>query len=96
MGKLQVRDFLRPPSRHSKTFCAPSFKEWKVCVPPFNMATTLSYHVKTTPKLCVLPPSAWLQLFPPPSPVTSPLVRAGCSITKRFVIYQIERVDHET
>ena len=37
--------FAHPPSRQGKTFC----------VPPYNMATTSSYRVKTTPKLVVSP-----------------------------------------
>ena len=45
-----------PPSRQGKTFCAPPpFKEWKLFVPPYNMAKTSSYHVKTTPKPFVPP-----------------------------------------
>ena len=77
MGKSQVRNFLRltlpPPSRQGKTLCAPPppFKEWKLFEPPFNMAKTSSYHVKTTPKPFVPPPppSAWLKIhmLPPPS-----------------------------
>ena len=41
-----------------KTFSCPPpppFKEWKLFVPPFNMAKTSSYCVKTTPKLFVPP-----------------------------------------
>ena len=70
MGKSWIWNFSRPPpSRQGKTFCAPSFKEWKLFVPlPFNMAKTSTYRVKPTPKLFVPPPSlAWLKLFPPPT-----------------------------
>ena len=36
MGKSRVRNFLRPPSRQGKTFCAPPFKEWKLFVTPLQ------------------------------------------------------------
>ena len=69
-GKLQVRNFLRPPPPQDrvKLFVPPPppFKEWKHFVPPCNMAKTSSYRIKTTPKLVVPPPSAWLKLFPFP------------------------------
>ena len=54
-------------NRGSKTFCAPTqdrvklfvppppfIKEWKLVVPPFNMATTLSYRVNL-PQNCLYP-----------------------------------------
>ena len=47
--------FCAPPSRQGKTFCAPPFKDWKLFAPPYNMAKTSSYYVKTTPKLFVPP-----------------------------------------
>ena len=49
--------FCAPPSRQGSTFCAPPLKEWKLVVPPCNMAKTSSYRVKTTPKLFAPPPS---------------------------------------
>ena len=60
--------FAPPPSRQGKTFRAPPFKEWKLYAPPppYNMAKTSSYRVKSTPKLFVPPPSEWLKLFLPP------------------------------
>ena len=61
------------PLPHSKErvklFVCPPFKEWKLLVPPFNMAKTSGYRIKTTPKLVVPPPpppSAWLKLLRPP------------------------------
>ena len=42
-------------NRGSETFCAPPFKDWKLLAPPYNMAKTSSYRVKTTPKLFVPP-----------------------------------------
>ena len=60
--------FAPPPSRQGKTFRAPPLKEWKLFVPPYNMAKTLSYHVKTTPKLFVPPLSRFVA---PPLPVIS-------------------------
>ena len=70
MGKSRVRNFLRPPTRQGKTFLAPPpiLKSGNFSRPPNNMAKTSSYRVKTTPKLFVPPPSAWLKLFPPPPP----------------------------
>ena len=46
-----------PPQDRGKTVCALTFKEWELFAhpPPFNMAKTPSYHVKTTPKLFVPP-----------------------------------------
>ena len=56
-----------PLSRRDKTFCAPPFKRVETfCVPPSLMAKTSSYRIKTTPKLVVPPPSAWLKLCLPP------------------------------
>ena len=58
--------FAPPPSRQGKTFRAPLLKSGNFTRPPYNMAKTSSYRVKTTPKLFVTPPSEWLKLFPPP------------------------------
>ena len=56
IGKFWVRNFLHPQSRQCKTFRTPPFKEWNLFVPPpFNMANTSSYCVKTTPKPFVPP-----------------------------------------
>ena len=69
MGKSRVRNFLRPPpppSRQGKTFCAPPFKDWKLFAPPYNMAKTSSYYVKTTPKLFVPPPFSMAKTFSAP------------------------------
>ena len=67
MGKSRVRNFLCPPPRDRvKLFSPPLLKSGNFSRPPYNMAKTSSYRVKTTPKLFVPPPSAWLKLFPPP------------------------------
>ena len=70
MGKSQVRNFLRPPSRQSKTFCDPPppvLKSGNFTHPPYNMAKTSSYCVNLPQNfLCPPPPSEWLNLFPPP------------------------------
>ena len=61
IGKSQVRNFLRPlpPSRQSKTFCAPPpFKEWKRFAPspPPSVWLKLQATVyKTTPTVFVPP-----------------------------------------
>ena len=68
-GKIAGTKLLRPPppSRQGKTFCVPPFKEWKLVAPPFNMAKTSSYRIKTTLKtFCAPPPSAWLKNSAPP------------------------------
>ena len=75
MGKLWVRNFLRPPQDRVKTIAPPppcgNFLR-PPPPPPLNMAKVPSYHINTTPKLVVPPPpptSAWLKLFPPPFPL---------------------------
>ena len=58
LGKSRVRNLLRPPppSGQGKTFCSPLLKSGNfLCPPPFNMAKTSNYCVKTTPKLVVPP-----------------------------------------
>ena len=69
MGKSRVRNFLRPPPQDRvKLFVPPLFKSGNFTrpPPPYNMAKTSSYRIKTTPKLFVAPPpSEWLKLCPP-------------------------------
>ena len=56
-----------PPQDRVKLFTPPLLKSGNFSRPPYNMAKTSSYRVKTTPKLFAPPPpSAWLKLFPPP------------------------------
>ena len=69
MGKLQVRNCLRPPPLQDrvKLFVPPLLKSGNFTCPPYNMAKTLSYRVKTSPKNVVPPPhSEWLKLLSPP------------------------------
>ena len=47
--------FYAPPPQDRVKLVAPPFKDWKFFVPPYNMAKTSSYYVKTTPKLFVPP-----------------------------------------
>ena len=78
-----------PPVRQGKTVRAPPFKGWKLCgPPPFGMAKTGNYWVRTSPKRVVPPPpfsmtklfltpfsyAVKLHLPPPPShlPFCSP------------------------
>ena len=58
--------FAPPPQDMVKLFVPPLLKSGNFRAPPYNMAKTSSYRVKTIPKLFVPPPSAWLKLFPPP------------------------------
>ena len=58
--------FAPPPQDRVKLFAPPLFKSGNFTRPPYNMANTSSYRVKSTPKLFVPPPSEWLKLFPPP------------------------------
>ena len=58
--------FAPPPQDRVKLFAPPLLKSGNFSRPPYNMAKTSSYCVKTTLKLFVPPPSAWLKLFPPP------------------------------
>ena len=78
MRKLRVQNCISlppPPHGQGKTFCVPPFKERKLVVtpPPFNMAKTSSYCIKTTITLFVgplpTPLTAWLKPFPPPPPL---------------------------
>ena len=58
-----------PPQDRVKLFAPPLLKSGNFArapPPPYNMAKTSSYCLKTTPKLFVSHPSAWLKLFPPP------------------------------
>ena len=56
MGKSRVRNFLRPPTQDGvKLFAPPLLKSGNFSHPPYNMAKTSSYCVKTTPKLVVPP-----------------------------------------
>ena len=54
MGKSQVQNLLRPPhppQDRVKLFVPPLLKSGNfLCPPPYNMAKTSSYSVKTTPK----------------------------------------------
>ena len=66
--KSRVRNCLHPlpPSRQGKTFWPPLLirMETFCAPPPFNMAKTPSYCVKTTPKLGVLlPPFSMAETF---------------------------------
>ena len=58
--------FAPPPQDRVKLFAPPLLKSGNFTRPPYNMAKTSSYHVKSTPKLFVPPPSEWRKLFPPP------------------------------
>ena len=59
--------FAPPPQDRVKLFAPPLLKSGNFTrPPPYNMAKTSSYHVKSTPKLFVPPASEWLKLFPPP------------------------------
>ena len=58
--------FAPPPQDRVKVFAPPLLKSGNFTRPPYNMAKTSSYRVKSTPKLFVPPPSEWLKLFPPP------------------------------
>ena len=44
-----------PPSRQGKTFHAPVLKSGNILGPPFDVAATSTYYVKTTPNLFVSP-----------------------------------------
>ena len=59
MGKSQVRNFLHPPppQQDSQTFLRPPplLKSGNFSRSPLNMAKTLSYCIKTTPKPFVPP-----------------------------------------
>ena len=56
-----------PPQDSVKLFAPPLLISGNFTRPPYNMAKTSSYRVKTTPKLFVPPPpSEWLKLFLPP------------------------------
>ena len=57
------------PQDRVKLFASPLLKSGNVSCPPYNMAKTSSYRVKTTPKLVVPPPSAWIKPFLPPPPL---------------------------
>ena len=74
MEILRVRNFLRPPPpKTGLTFSRPQtpFRiEWKLFAPPpFNMAKTSSYRVKTkVPKtVCAPPPFSMAKTFSAPS-----------------------------
>ena len=58
--------FATPPHDRVKLFAPPLLKSGNFSRLPYNMASTSSYLLKTTPKLFVPPPSACLKLFPPP------------------------------
>ena len=58
--------FCAPPQDRVKLFTPPLLKSGNFSRPPYNMAKTSSYSVKTTPKLFVPPSSAWLKKIPPP------------------------------
>ena len=61
--------FVPPPSRQGKTFFAPPLlKSGNFSRPPYNMAKTSSYLIKTTPKLVVLPPFSMAKTFSAPPP----------------------------
>ena len=71
MGKSRVHNFLCPPPQDRvKVFAPPPLlKIGNFTRPPYNIAKTSSYRVKTiaTPKPFVPPPpSDRLKLFPPP------------------------------
>ena len=59
-NKGLVINYLRHPLRRAYNFLRPPFKQWKLFVPPYNMAKTSSYHIKATPELFVP------KLCPPP------------------------------
>ena len=59
MGKSRVRNLLRPPpppQDRVKLFAPPLLKSGNFSRPPYNMAKTSSFRIKTTPKLFVPPP----------------------------------------
>ena len=56
-----------PPSRQGKNFRAPLLMNGNFLTPPpFNMAKTSSYRIKTTPKLVVPPIQHGYKLLRPP------------------------------
>ena len=58
--------FCAPPQDRVKLFAPPLLKSGNFSRPPYNMATTPSYRVKTTPKLFVPPLQHGLNFFRPP------------------------------
>ena len=63
MGKSRVRNFLRPPSRQGKTFCAPHLKSGNFCVPPSICRLKLQATHKNNPKTFCAPPHP--EILPP-------------------------------
>ena len=61
--------FCAAPQDRVKLFAAPLLKIGNFWRPPYNMAKTSSYHVKTTPKLFVPPPFSMANTFSPPPPL---------------------------
>ena len=55
-----------PPQDNVKLFEPPRLKSGNFSCPPYNMAKTSSYRVKTTPKLFVLPLQHGNNFFRPP------------------------------
>ena len=74
MGKSRVWNFLCPPPPQDRVnlLAPPLLKSGNFLrPPPFNMAKTSSYCIKTPPYTFYAPPpplSTWLKLFPPPPP----------------------------
>ena len=68
MGKPRVRNFLRSyPQDRVKLFAPPLLKRGNFSrPPPYNMAKTSSYRIKTTPKLFVPPLQHGQNFFRPP------------------------------
>ena len=67
MGKSLVQNFLHPPPPQDrvKLFAPTLLKSGNFSRPPYNMAKTSSYRVKTTPKLFV-PPFSMVKTFSAP------------------------------
>ena len=79
MGKSCVRNFCTAPSPKGNTFGAPPphSNSGSILGPPFNMAKTSNYHVKTTP---VRWPQSTISVFLTPFSVLLTLFSVLCTI----------------
>ena len=66
-GKIAgLKLFAPPPQDRVKLFAPPLLKSGNFTRPPYNMAKTSSYRVKSTPKLVVPPPFRMAKTFSAP------------------------------
>ena len=65
-GKIAGPKLFAPPQDRVKLFAPPLLKSGNFLCPPYNMAKTSSYRVKTTPKLVVPPFSMANTVSDPP------------------------------